>query len=84
MTVLRRIRRARQKANLTQVQLGKMLGCSSSTVSCTKVVSVLRYSNAGQACRCFDVSVDFVRSCMIPSANVKLNPKQWIRRLVGL
>ncbi|NLA58223.1 MAG: helix-turn-helix transcriptional regulator [Firmicutes bacterium] len=34
MTVLgQRIRYLRQKANLTQAQLGKLLGCSSSTVS---------------------------------------------------
>jgi transcriptional regulator with XRE-family HTH domain len=34
MTVLgKRIRYLRQQANLTQVQLGKLLGCSSSTVS---------------------------------------------------
>lgn len=34
MTVLgQRIRHLRHKANLTQAQLGKLLGCSSSTVS---------------------------------------------------
>ena len=41
MTVLgKRIRYLRQQASLTQAQLGKLLGCSSSTVSLYEEVSV--------------------------------------------
>ncbi len=62
MTVLgKRIRYLRQQANLTQVQLGKLLGCSSSTVSLYEggqrspdTTMLVRIADV------FDVSVDYL------------------------
>ena len=62
MTVLgNRIRRLRQKADLTQVQLGKLLGCSSSTISLYE--GGQRSPDTSMLVRLadvFDVSVDYL------------------------
>ncbi|NMB46477.1 MAG: helix-turn-helix transcriptional regulator [Firmicutes bacterium] len=62
MTVLgKRVRHLRQQANLTQVQLGELLGCSSSTVSLYEggqrspdTTMLVRLADV------FDVSVDYL------------------------